>query len=111
MDQLTDQHDQEAQPSTLRETATGTLTSSQVTDLRLAASKLSGAKRRAFQAEIALKYCDGRPRLTESIFGWGRETVQLGLEEKRSGLTCVGAQSGFSGNHRWEKRYPETAEP
>jgi len=97
------------QLSIVRETLEETLTSSQVADLRLAASKLVGAKRRAFQAEIVLKYCDGRTRLAESLFGWGRETVQLGLDEKRSGLICAGAQSGWSGNYAWEERYPETA--
>jgi len=82
---------------------------SQVEDLRLAASKLTGATRRAFQAEITLKYCESNPRLAESIFGWGRQTVALGLAEKRSGLVCVGAQSGFGGNRKWEERYPEAA--
>ena len=42
---------------------------SQVEDLRLAASKLTGATRRAFQAEMALKYCESNPRLAESLFG------------------------------------------
>ncbi len=82
---------------------------SQVEDLRLAASTLTGATRRAFQAEMALKYCDSHPRLAESIFGWGRQTVALGLAEKRSGLVCVGAQSGFGGTRKWEARYPEAA--
>ncbi len=82
---------------------------SQIDDLRLAASKLSGAKRRSFQAEMSLKYCDGSVRLTESVFGWGRETVELGLAERKTGITCVGAQSGFSGTKRWEQRQPEAA--
>lgn len=82
---------------------------SQVEDLRLAASQLTGARRRAFQAEMALKYCEGKPRLAESLFGWGRQTVALGLAEKRSGLVCVGAQSGFGGTRKWEERYPEAA--
>jgi hypothetical protein len=82
---------------------------SQVDDLRLAAEKLKGPTRRAFQAEMALKYCEGNPRLAESIFGWGRQTVALGLAEKRSGLVCVGAQSGFGGTRKWEERYPEAA--
>jgi hypothetical protein len=82
---------------------------SQIEDLRLAASQLSGATRRAFQAEMALKYCESNPRLAESIFGWGRQTVALGMAEKRSGLVCVGAQSGFGGNRKWEERYPEVA--
>ena len=34
---------------------------SQITDMRLAASKMTGLTRRAFQAEMALKYCGGNP--------------------------------------------------
>jgi len=37
------------------------LTPSQIADLRRAASKMTGAKRRAFEAEMALKYCAGNP--------------------------------------------------
>jgi hypothetical protein len=85
------------------------LSASQIEDIRLAASKMHGADRRAFQAEMALKYCEGNMRLTETIFGWGRETVMVGLAEKRTGLICYGAQSAFSGNKRWEDRYPEVA--
>lgn len=86
------------------------LTASQIEDLRLAASKMQGAARRAFQAEMAIKYCCGSPRLTETVFGWGRENVTLGLAEKRSGITCVGAQSFYGGAKPWEERQPEAAE-
>lgn len=48
-------------------------------DIRLAASKMTGAKRRAFQAEMALKYCGGSARRAEDVFGWSRQAVQLGL--------------------------------
>ena len=48
------------------------LTWNQLEDLKFASSKMTGARRRAFQADIALKYCDGNPNLTEIIFGWGR---------------------------------------
>ena len=71
---------------------------------------MHGEKRRAFQAEMALKYCEGNVRLTETIFGWGRETVAVGLAEKRTGLICYSAQSAFSGNKRWEDRHPDIAE-
>ena len=47
---------------------------SQIADLRLAASKMTGPTRRAFQAEMALKYCGGNALLAETIFGWGRHT-------------------------------------
>ena len=83
------------------------LTRTQIEDLHLASSKMTGVRRRAFQAEIALKYCKGSARLTETIFGWRRRTVETGLAEKRTGLICVGAQSGFSGRKRWEVLHQE----
>ena len=73
------------------------LSASQIADLRLAASTLSGAKRRAFQAAMSLKYCQGNPRLTETVFGWGRDNVALGLAEHRSGIICICAQSYYGG--------------
>ena len=82
---------------------------SQIEDLRLAASKLLGAARRSFQAEMALKYCGGSARLTETVFGWGRNSVELGLAEKRTGITCIGAQAACGGNKSWEERFPEAA--
>ena len=82
---------------------------SQIADLRLAASKMTGPTRRAFQAEMALKYCGGNPLLAETIFGWGRHTVEVGLAERRTGLLCLGAQAAFSGRKRWEDTQPEAA--
>jgi hypothetical protein len=71
---------------------------------------MHGAERRAFQAEMALKYCQGSARLTETVFGWGRENVAVGLAEKRTGMTCVGAHSFYGGATTWEERQPEAAE-
>ncbi len=90
--------------------ATEQLSRSQIEDLRLASSKLTGAKRRSFQAQMCLKYCDGSARSAETVFGWTRTTVQLGLEEQRSGITCVGAQATASGTKRWEERHPQVAQ-
>ena len=86
------------------------LSPSQIADLRLAASKMTGPKRRAFEAEITVKYCGGNPLLAETIFGWGRRTVAVGLAERRTGILCLGAQSACSGRKRWEEQYPEAAE-
>lgn len=83
---------------------------SQIVDLRLAASKMTGATRRAFQAEMALKYGGGNPLLAETIFGWGRHTVEVGLAERRTGIMCLGAQSACSGRKPWEDTQPEAAE-
>ena len=68
---------------------------SQIADLRLAASNMTGPTRRAFQAEMALKYCGGNPLLAETIFGWGRHTVEVGLAERRTGILCLGAQAAL----------------
>jgi|TARA_B100001750_G_C15384561_1_gene534222 hypothetical protein len=83
---------------------------SQIADLRLAASKLTGPQRRAFEAEMTVKYCDGNPLLAETVFGWGRQTVSLGLAERRTGIICLGSQSAFSGRKRWEELHPQAAQ-
>jgi hypothetical protein len=85
------------------------LNASQIADLRLAASQMSGPTRRAFEAEMTLKYCGGTPLVAETLFGWGRHTVEVGLAERRTGIICLGAQSAFSGRKRWEDKHPEVA--
>lgn len=86
------------------------LSASQIVDIRLAASQMSGSKRRAFEAEMAVKYCEGQPLRAEALFGWGRQTVARGLAERRTGIICLGAQAGFSGRKRWEDRHPQVAQ-
>jgi hypothetical protein len=71
-----------------------------------AAGKLTGAKRRAFQAQVALDYLNGSPRRAESVFGWARKTVQLGLNELRTGVTCVDNTSA-RGNRKTEEKLPQ----
>lgn len=84
-------------------------TPEQIKDLRSAASKLNQGNRRRFAAKMALKYCNGSPRKTEELFGWGRDMVNTGLGEIRTGIHCMGAQSNLSGNTRWETRHPDAA--
>jgi Rhodopirellula transposase DDE domain len=57
--------------------------------IRSGARRLTGYQRRAFQAEVAIALCDGNPRQAERRFGWGRDTVQTGLHERRTGLRCL----------------------
>jgi hypothetical protein len=85
------------------------LDASHLEDLKQAASKMLFAERRSFQAAMALKYCGGSARLAESLFGWNRHAVELGLHERRSGVTCLGAQKARCGNLLWEDRHPEAA--
>lgn len=85
------------------------ISSQQIADLRLAAAQMSGAKRRAFQAEMVEKYCAGNARQAERMFGWKRETVEVGLAERRTGILCLGGQAAFSGRKRWEDQQPQAA--
>src|SRR5258708_10025397 len=70
---------------------------SQIADLRLAASNMTGPTRRAFEAEMTLKYGGGNPLMAEAVFGWGRQTVARVLAERRTGIMGLGAPSAFSG--------------
>jgi len=65
------------------------LTESVKGTVRSAARMLTGFKRRQFQAAMAIKYCRGNPRYAEQIFGWGRDAVNTGLNELRSGIRCL----------------------
>ncbi len=56
--------------------------------IKLAANLLKGPKRRLFMAEVAHTHCQGSARLTESMFGFNRNSVTLGINEKRTGLIC-----------------------
>ncbi len=74
--------------------------------IKLAAQKLTGFRRRQFQAEMTIEYCEGHPRRAEQVFGWGRDAVNTGLNELRTGIRCV---DGFSarGRHKTEEQHPE----
>ena len=75
----------------------------QVATLKDAARKLTGAQRRAFQVQVTLDYLEGRARLAETVLGWSRKTVELGLHELRTGLTCQEHFSG-RGNRKSEEK-------
>jgi hypothetical protein len=65
------------------------LTDSVRETIRSAAQKLTGFRRRQFQAEMTIKYCRSNPRCAERVFGWGRDAVNTGLNELRTGIRCV----------------------
>jgi DDE family transposase len=87
-----------------------TLSASQREELRLAAVQMTGAARRAFQAEMTVKYGQGSARLAETRWGWSREAVEVGVAERRTGMCCLGAHAAWSGRKRWEEKYPEAAQ-
>lgn len=53
-----------------------------------AARKLTGAKRRAFEARTTQELLGGSARRAEAVFGWSRRTVILGLHERRTQIRC-----------------------
>lgn len=85
------------------------ITEDVVESLRLAAGKLSGYRRREFQAEMAWKYCDGSPRKAEDVFGWRRTAVELGLHERRTGIRCLD-NTAARGRKKTEDQCPELAQ-
>ncbi|MDX2081035.1 MAG: hypothetical protein SFU53_09645 [Terrimicrobiaceae bacterium] len=80
-----------------------------IASLKTAARLLTGSRRRRFQADMALQYCDGSARRAEKVFGWGREAVRTGLGERRTGIQCLDA-SHLRGRKRTEERCPALAD-
>src|ERR1700692_5110755 len=74
--------------------------------IRSAARRLTGHERRAFVAEVTQTLCADSPRQSERLFGWGRETVALGIHERDAGIRC---QESFCqrGRKRTEDKDPK----
>jgi Rhodopirellula transposase DDE domain len=82
------------------------LTKEVIASFKDAARKLTGPKRRAFEAQVTLDYLEGNIWKAEKVFGWSHHTVALGLNELRTGITC---RDNFSarGNRKTEAKSPE----
>jgi len=39
--------------------------------------------------DVTLTLLDGKHRVAEDVFGWGRSAVELGIKEFQTGLLCV----------------------
>jgi hypothetical protein len=76
--------------------------------IRSGARRLTGYRRRLFQAEVAMALCGGCARQAERRFGWGRETVEKGLHELRHGVRCV-ENFAARGRRRSEDQDPRLA--
>jgi hypothetical protein len=76
--------------------------------IRSGAKRLTGFRRRAFQAEVTTELCGGNPRLAERRFGWGRETVEKGLQEQQHGVRCL-ENFAARGRQRSEQKNPQLA--
>ena len=74
-----------------------------------AAKRLTGFERRAYQAKIALDYFGGNARKAEREMGWGRESVEKGLKEAKTGIRCIDNYQG-RGRKRTEDKIPDIIE-
>jgi len=72
------------------------------------ARRLTGYQRRLFQAEVARELCGGSARLAERRFGWGRDTVEKGLNELHHGVRCL-EHFAARGRQRSEQKDPQLA--
>jgi hypothetical protein len=59
-----------------------------------ACKRLTGYKRRAYQAHITMNYFGESAYKAEREMGWGRECVAKGLNEARSGIRCLDNYQG-----------------
>ena len=57
--------------------------------LKTAARLLTGADRREFQAKTTVELFGGSARQAETVMGWNRDAIALGLNEVRTGIRCV----------------------
>jgi len=79
--------------------------------LVFAAKQMHGADRRMFLADVCERLCDGDTRRAESRFGWGRDTITKGMEDRTVSAEERAARpsSGNQGRKRWEERNPQLA--
>jgi hypothetical protein len=76
--------------------------------IRSGAGRLTGSQRRSFQAEVAAELCGGNARQAERRFGWGRATVEKGLQERHRGVRCL-EDFVARGRQRSEEKDPRLA--
>jgi hypothetical protein len=76
--------------------------------IRSGARRLTGYQRRLFQAEVVTTLCGGCARQAERRFGWGRDTVEKGLNEARHGVRCL-ENFAARGRVRSEEKDPQLA--
>ena len=46
-------------------------------------------ERRSAMGDVTLTLLDGKHRVAEDVFGWGRSVVEVGINEFQTGISCV----------------------
>jgi len=68
--------------------------------------KIPWPARRQVMADATQTLLNGKARVAEYVFGWGRATVELGLHELKTGITCVNDLSARR-KPKTEDKYPK----
>lgn len=50
---------------------------------------IPGSERRCAMGDVTLSLLDGKHRIAENVFGWNRSTVEVGIDEFKTGITCI----------------------
>jgi hypothetical protein len=81
--------------------------STQVVDLigRLVESIPWPAKRCAM-GDVTVALLDGKPRVAETVFGWNRRAIEVGMHEYQTGITCLNDISTRA-KPKTEDKHPE----
>jgi len=58
---------------------------------------ISWPERRRAMGDVTQSLLNGKPRVAESVFGWSRLAVELGINEFRTGISCI---NDLSARHR-----------
>ena len=82
------------------------VTEQAIETIKLLVARIPWPARRQAMAEVTVKLLDGKPRVAEDVFGWGRSAVELGMNELRTGITCLNDLSNRR-KPKTEEKYPE----
>jgi hypothetical protein len=81
------------------------LTASGKAIMKNTAKKLTGNKRRTFEAEVTNEFYNGNARRAERELNWGRATISQGIKELSSGFECIG-NLNMCGDKKTEEKLP-----
>jgi len=45
--------------------------------------------RRCAMGDVAVALLDGKQRVAESVFGWNRRAIEVGIHEYQTGIICI----------------------
>jgi hypothetical protein len=68
-------------------------------------SLIAWPARRGAMGDVTMALLDGKHRVAEDVFGWNRRTVELGMHEYQTGITCVNDITA-RGQKKTEDKHP-----